>query len=310
MDGLQKFEYITQWYADNSSEKISELKVQENADLIFDVENLIGKSIPRELKEIFTKYNGEDEAGYGRFMGHSLLNLEEVKREVQSSKSLIKPENPRISNPEESERIICALNVIYRSLIPEEKTWGLFKKNWYKLIYDGSANSRGGPYFYRDRTTSVQEREILRLSKEQGNQVLSLFRDLQVLEREDYNWDKVECALYGDGSYSFERKFYNPSDGLSSIPKHSIKTIYHHLGWVPVIKDHGGNLIGIDLDPDESGTKGQVIVYGRDEMEMFVLANSWIEFLDFVVELIQSEPNELLESSHLHDYFKGILVQN
>lgn len=309
MNGLQKFEYITQWYSSNTSEEVSKLKLQENIGLISKIESIIGEPIPDEIKELFSKYDGEDKSGYGTFIGHSLVSLEEFEKELISSRSRIKPQKPHISNPKKSEEIIGALNSIYRSLVPDEKKWGFLKKKWYKLFYEGSASSRGGPYFYRDKSTSDREREILRLSREQGDQVQSLLKELQELERESYNWDNIECTLYGDDSYSIERKFYNFSDGLSSFPEGCIKTIDYHFFWLPVIKDHGGNFIGIDLDPDENGTKGQVIVYGRDEKLMFVLAKSWAEFLELVLENVQKKPDELLQSSHLHDYFKASIVK-
>ena len=309
MNGLEKFEYITHWYSSNTSEETSKLKVQKNIDLMSQVESIIEEAIPNEIREIFLTYDGEDKAGYGTFIGHSLVSLEEIAKELINSRSNIKPKKPRISNPKKSDEIIAALNVIYRSLVPGEKRLVFFKKKWYKLFYEGSANSRGGPYFYRDKSTSDREREILRLSREQGAQVQNLLKELQELERESYNWDNIECTLYGDSSYSIERKFYNFSEGLSSFPEGCIKTIDYHFGWLPMIKDHGGNFIGIDFDPDENGTKGQVIVYGRDEKLMFVLAKSWTEFLELVLKIIQEKPDDLLQACHLHDYFKKLIVK-
>lgn len=309
MNELQKFEYITHWYASNSSEETSKLKVQENIDLISQIESIIEEPIPNEIREIFVKYDGEDKAGYGTFIGHSLVSLEEIIKELINSQSSNKPKNPHVSNPKKSEEIIVALNAIYRSLVPEENWLGFLKKKWYKLSYEGSVSSRGGPYFYRNESTSNKEREILKLSGEQGAQVQSLLKELHELERETYNWDAIKCTLYGDGSYAIERIFYNFSNGLSSFPEGCIKTIDYHFGWLPMIKDHGGNFIGIDLDPDKNGTKGQVIVYGRDEKTMFVLTKSWTEFLELVLEIIQEKPDDLLKACHLHDYFKKLLVK-
>ena len=307
MNALQKFEYITQWYATNCNHETSKLKEQNNSRLVSHVETIIGEPIPNDLKELFEKYDGEENSGYGAFIGHSLINLEELIEELNFSRSSMKPENPYISDPDKSQILVDSLNSLYRSIIP--KRWGLFKKKWYKLVYKLSKNSSEGPYFYRDKNTSDREYEIPRLTTEQENRSRNLIKQLQELERESYNWDYVECTLYGYDSYSFERKFYNFDDGLSSYPERCIKTIDFHFGWLPLIKDHGGNFIGIDLDPDERGTKGQVIVYGRDEKLMFVLANSWEEFLDLVLGIIKQKPADLLESSHLHNFFRAFIVK-
>jgi len=73
-----------------------------------------------------------------------------------------------------------------------------------------------------------------------------------------------------------------------------------------LISDLGGNYIGIDLDPDTNGIKGQVIIFGRDEEDMIVLANSWDEFLDWNLDLIEKEGEKLKSESHLHDIYKQI----
>ena len=298
MDDLQKFERIVEWFSDNTSEDVAQLVLRDKGTDISKIEGFLESPIPKGVKDIFEKYDGDGGEGYGAFIGHSPIGIDEAISELESAQERIKPENPYIADPEQSESLINELNAIYRSLIPEDK------KPWYKILYNGCAISQGGPYFYQNETTSGREREILELSREQGSQVQGLLKELQKLEKDSYNWDEVKCALYGDGSHSVERKFFSFSDGLSSFPVNSIKTIDLHAGWLPVIKDFGGNFIGIDFDPDTNGTKGQVIVYGRDEMEMFVLANSWGEFLDLVIGIIESKPDSLLESTHLHDYFK------
>jgi cell wall assembly regulator SMI1 len=70
--------------------------------------------------------------------------------------------------------------------------------------------------------------------------------------------------------------------------------------WVPFADDGGGNFLGLDLAPDEDGTAGQVIVYGREEDVKYVLAPSFGAYLyhvakelkrgNFVLE--EEEPGE------------------
>lgn len=70
------------------------------------------------------------------------------------------------------------------------------------------------------------------------------------------------------------------TDDMSSYPKGHIKNLYTNDGWIPLIDDAGGNHVGIDLDPDVRGVPGQVIIFGRDEDEKRLIANSFTEFLE------------------------------
>lgn len=53
-------------------------------------------------------------------------------------------------------------------------------------------------------------------------------------------------------------------DAMQSIPPRWIRKEYSQRGWIPLIADKVGNYVGVDLNPDESGSVGQVIVFGRD----------------------------------------------
>lgn len=299
MNAIEKFEYITQWFVNNKGVEVSPLQEQTNSQYLIDIKETLGPTIPDDINTLFSRYDGEQKAQYGAFLGHTLLGLEEILKELQFSKSLEKPQNPNIANPEQSNQIIDEIHAIFLTVVPEKDN------TWQKLTYNGSANSRGGPYFYRDEESSV---EWLELSEQQAEQIQLLFTKLHQLEKETYNWDEISCELYSDGTYKFERKFFNFNRYLTSFPTGCIKPIYYNVGWLPLIKDHGGNFIGIDLDPDEKGTAGQVIVYGRDDTDMFVVANSWTEFLDFNIKLIKTKSNELLDDGHLHDLYREMIV--
>jgi cell wall assembly regulator SMI1 len=51
---------------------------------------------------------------------------------------------------------------------------------------------------------------------------------------------------------------------MKSIPTGWIRTQYSNRGWLPLVTDRVGNYLGVDLNPGEKGTAGQVIVFGRD----------------------------------------------
>jgi cell wall assembly regulator SMI1 len=66
---------------------------------------------------------------------------------------------------------------------------------------------------------------------------------------------------------------------MESYPEGYIKPMYTNKKWIPLTHDYGGNHIGIDFDPDEKGSAGQVITYGRDEDTKRLIASNFSEFL-------------------------------
>ncbi|KTB59111.1 beta-1 3-glucan biosynthesis protein [Pseudomonas viridiflava ICMP 13104] len=67
-----------------------------------------------------------------------------------------------------------------------------------------------------------------------------------------------------------------------------IKEVYANQYWVPFAHDYGGNYLGVDLDPAQRGTSGQVINFGRDEDERFVVALSLETFVEWLVCQLES----------------------
>ena len=80
---------------------------------------------------------------------------------------------------------------------------------------------------------------------------------------------------------------YGQEEGLS-FPSGHIKTDYINLGRISILGDTGGNFVGIDLDPGPLGQKGQIINFGRDQEDKYVIASSLGEFLEFVLEYYQT----------------------
>lgn len=70
----------------------------------------------------------------------------------------------------------------------------------------------------------------------------------------------------------------------TDIPSHShptgaIRDAYTTPGWLGFLTDGGGNSVGLDLNPGPMGKSGQVITFGRDEEQKYVLADSLDTFL-------------------------------
>lgn len=84
------------------------------------------------------------------------------------------------------------------------------------------------------------------------------------------------------------------------IPPNSVQKVYAHTGWIPLVRDWGGNNLAVDLAPGPNGQWGQIILFGRDYDTKYVVARSWAAFLAMVADdlnsgkwFVDEETNEL-----------------
>jgi cell wall assembly regulator SMI1 len=78
------------------------------------------------------------------------------------------------------------------------------------------------------------------------------------------------------------------NSGNSSVPPRFVRCLYASDRWIPFAYDWAGNYLGIDLDPDEDGTIGQVINFGRDEERKIAIAPNIEEFVAWMVSELKS----------------------
>ncbi|KAF8130466.1 hypothetical protein K438DRAFT_1788699 [Mycena galopus ATCC 62051] len=82
-------------------------------------------------------------------------------------------------------------------------------------------------------------------------------------------------------------------DSMQSIPTGWVRREYSQRGWIPLIADKAGNYVGVDVNPDEGGSVGQVIVFGRDFDTKVVLLSGdgpagWAKWLACFVDDLES----------------------
>ena len=84
------------------------------------------------------------------------------------------------------------------------------------------------------------------------------------------------------------------------VPPNAVQKAYAHAGWIPLVRDWGGNNLAVDVAPGPKGQWGQIILFGRDYDTKYVVAKSWAAFLALVADDLNSgkwevddETNEL-----------------
>lgn len=234
------------------------------------------------------------------------MSIDEIKAQLDFALSLKKPEQRRIDNLSTSDQIIKEIANVYYRAIPAKRTFGLLTKRWDRATFEcspGVINSISVRYKDGSQASFMPGRSV-------GPNILSLLEQPHELEKDSYNWDHLEFEILPDGSYTVERGDYIWEEhiSLTSFPEKAIKAKYFHFKWIPVFHDFSGNYIGIDLDPDELGTKGQVIIYGRDEENMVVLANDLDQFLDWIYKEAQNNQESFLSEVHLHEVLRNVVL--
>ncbi|KND93976.1 Glucan synthesis regulatory protein [Tolypocladium ophioglossoides CBS 100239] len=73
-----------------------------------------------------------------------------------------------------------------------------------------------------------------------------------------------------------------------SVPANAVQKAYAHVGWIPLVRDWGGNNLAVDLAPGPGGRWGQIILFGRDYDTKYVVARSWAAFLALVADDLNS----------------------
>ncbi|KAK5993469.1 Glucan synthesis regulatory protein [Cladobotryum mycophilum] len=71
-------------------------------------------------------------------------------------------------------------------------------------------------------------------------------------------------------------------------PPNTVQKAYAHAGWIPLVRDWGGNNLAVDLAPGPAGRYGQIIMFGRDYDTKYVVARSWSAFLALVADDLNS----------------------
>lgn len=307
---LSKFEYIVRWYAEQRQVERPCFVDQSDAGRLDILEGVIGAKLPARVRALLNRYDGEQDGAEGLFLGHGLISIDRIMEEVAFAQTLIKPDNPYVENEAVSQPILEAMVREILQLMESTARDGSISRNWSKCEFDCSPGSIGGPYIYTRHDTDATERGVINCDKTTMGRIIELASDLHQIERLSYNWDELQFVVNSDHSFTVSRDFYGltDEDNFTSFPENAIRRTYFHLRWVPLLRDFGGNNIGVDLDPGPAGKQGQIIVYGRDEHDMFVLADNWEAFLDRIIDLIATRPADIANSGHLHDFLKPIIM--
>ncbi|SDB89510.1 SMI1/KNR4 family protein [Williamwhitmania taraxaci] len=306
MTNTDKLKKIIDLQSEKFDWKINPLNDGVNENQLAEIEKLIDDKLPAELSDFYLANNGESGDERSCFLGHRFMPINEVIKQIEFGLSLVKPAERKLNNPEKSKGLLNKIVDFYFAKAPKK---GLFKKSWYKIEFSCGLGSYGGPYLYKSEKAEGKGRETIDINFDDYKKLSPLVKELHELEKDSYNWDELEFVMYSEQKYEVKRTDYNFNEEIpfTSTPVGAIKKMYFNPKWIPVFSDHGGNYIGIDLDPDTNGINGQVIIFGRDEEDMFVLSNSITDFFDLIISKIVDESVDFKKELHFHEILKDMI---
>lgn len=102
---------------------------------------------------------------------------------------------------------------------------------------------------------------------------VSLFAGLRLASLEEmitvWRWNVEFIAEQGE------------MEGLArGIPPDAVRSVWRSRGWIPILRDGGGNHVVVDLDPGPVGVRGQLVYAYVKHDDRPRIATSFTEFLD------------------------------
>lgn len=186
------------------------------------------------------------------------------------------------------------------------------------------------PLLYDSLIEGASEVQLIKFQETLGFELSKDFFDLYTLHNGSTK-NETEGVFLGFKFLSLDeisltmnnwKQYKNDTIG-SSWPKDTIKINYTNQKWVPIFSDFSGNHIGIDFHPAEKGQIGQVINFGRDQYNKFVIAQDLVSFFELISNevlagnvdgsITEEEPEVfsfgLRPQSHLTDDLRGIVIR-
>ena len=293
------FENIINWQIENSNLSPNCLQVPINAHSINEIETLIKDKFPEDLLELYAYANGQirDTTIYA-FLGLEDMDSLDIIDHIKFCNRLIKGD---FKKSNKSDALIQKIIAFYRKEAPPKSFLG-FTKKWYKINAKCGVGYFEGPYLYKTKSASKYDKLPIKIDD------YSLIRDIvfELQKLENNSWDSLDITIYYDGTFELERKI-DIYDAPISNPRGKIKEINFHNKWIPFLHDSTGNYIAYDLDPDHLGNKGQIIIFGKDEYENYLIAPSLTSFLKLIFdELSSGNEKNLINNIHLFENIKKI----
>jgi len=293
------FDNIIKWQIENSNLNSNCLKAPIEPNSINEIEKLLEEKFPDDLLELYSYSDGQiQDTSIYAFLGLEFMSSLDIINHIKLCKSLIKGE---LKKSNKSDSLIEEIKAFYILKAPPKSIFG-FTKKWYKINAKIGVGYFAGPYLYKTKSSTKNDKIPIKI--DDYSPIKEVVIELQKLENN--SWDTIDITIYFDGNFELERNKFEYDNPISNPPD-KIKKINFHHKWLPFLHDSAGNYVAYDLDPDDVGDKGQIIIFGKDEYENYLIANSLTSFLELIHnEISLRNINNLINETHVFENLKKI----
>ncbi|WP_068774826.1 SMI1/KNR4 family protein [Paenibacillus sp. FJAT-26967] len=166
------------------------------------------------------------------------------------------------------------------------------------------------PQFSSGMNEGAAEEEIQELEAQTGFRLPEAFKRLLRIHNGEKDYRGIFMGLGFLSTQEMLRNWNSYREledevwgSVISFESGKIQEYAYHPCWLPIADDGGGNYLGIDFAPGESGVSGQIINYGSDETELFVIADSFQELLDLILEQFKNGNCKVLEGEDEGEFY-------
>lgn len=104
-----------------------------------------------------------------------------------------------------------------------------------------------------------------------------------------------------------DEEYKNMTPGVPCVPADAMLPVWQSDGWISVAHDYGNLEVGIDMTPGPSGAVGQVVNWGPEYEDHFVLASDLDALADAIATEVEAG-NYLMESEDGSTPYPRLLV--
>jgi len=114
---IAKWKEIVNWQRANLPDPLSDFGDPADKSQIKKIESLLGEKVPEDFRKLYAFSDGEKNREFGLLFGHELADTNQIINSLEFSRTLIKPEHPEVTNPEQSDKLVKKIIEFYTSRI-------------------------------------------------------------------------------------------------------------------------------------------------------------------------------------------------
>jgi cell wall assembly regulator SMI1 len=112
--------------------------------------------------------------------------------------------------------------------------------------------------------------------------------DGQVVDIGIFGWELLQCARILEKWKLFRYLLEDESQVNVGVAVGPVRPVWVDALWIPFVEDGAGNMLCLDLHPEDSGQRGQIIDFWHDGPTRTVVAPTFADWLTGVADAMEA----------------------